>query len=91
MHGRDALRVQTVQPASALRPFGHQSRLFEQTQVTRDRRAADRQLIGELLDRSVTVPQELDYGPPVGVAKSVEGISGESWECDLGMVTNLLP
>ena len=48
---------------------------LEQPQVARDRRPADRQRVGELLDRPPAGPEQLDDRPPVRVAERVERIA----------------
>jgi hypothetical protein len=50
--------------------------------VARDGRPADRQRVGELLDRAVAAREQLDDRPAVRVAERVEGVSGEGTERD---------
>jgi hypothetical protein len=59
--------------------------------VARHRWSADRKLIGELLDRAIAIPKQVDDSPAVGVAERDEGI-GDLWcVSDCSMVTGLLP
>jgi hypothetical protein len=71
-HGRDALVVEAVEPAGALRPIGHQPGLLEQAQVPRDGGPADRQRLGQLADRPVAGVQQLDDRPAVRIPEGVE-------------------
>ena len=50
--------------------------------MARDRRSADRQRVGELLDRAVAGGEQLDDRPAVGIAERVERISGKGAERD---------
>jgi hypothetical protein len=80
--GRDALVVQAVEPPRPLGPRADEPRLLQQPEVPRDRRAADRQLVGELLDGAVAAREQLDDRPAVRVAERVEGVSGDGAERD---------
>jgi hypothetical protein len=74
--------VQAVQAARALGAVGDESRLLEEPQVPRDGGAADRQRVGQLLDRAVAAREELDDRAAVRVAERVEGVSGDGVEGD---------
>ena len=79
-HRVDALVVEAVQAASPLRPIGNQPGLLQQTKVAGYRRAADRQLVGELPNGPVADTQQLDDGPAIGVTERIERISAEGIE-----------
>jgi len=82
-----------VEPVEAACPFGavrDEARFFEETKMTRDGRAADRQLVGELLHRPVPDAQELDDRSPVGVSEGLEGVSCHRKGCDPQIVTKAL-
>ena len=68
------LLLQVVDPAGALGVFGHQARLFEQAQVTGDRRAADRQRRGDLGHRLVPLAEQAQDVAPVRVAERLERV-----------------
>jgi hypothetical protein len=74
--------VQPVEPARALRAVDDQPGVLEQPQVARDGGAADRQRVGELADRAVTLLEQLDDRAAVGVAERVERIAGKCLERD---------
>jgi hypothetical protein len=75
--------VQPVQPPRSLGAVGDEARLLEQAQVPGDRRAADRQRVGELLDGAVAaVREQLDDRAAMRVAERVERVSGEGVESD---------
>jgi hypothetical protein len=75
--------VEPVQAARALGAVGDEAGLLEQAQVSRDGRAADRQGVGELLDRAVAAAgEQLDDRAAMGVAERVERVSGQRVEAD---------
>ncbi len=75
-HGVGALVVQAVEPAGAARLGHHEARVGQQAQVARDRRARDRQLVGDLAHRALAAVQQLDDRAPVRIAEGAEGIAG---------------
>lgn len=83
--------MEPVEPPRAFGAVGDEAGLLEQAQMARDRGAADRQCVGELLDRAVTGAQQLEDRAPLGVAERVEGVAVEGLESDRPMVTRLLP
>ena len=85
--GVDPLVVQPVQPARPLGTIGHEPRLLQHAQVSRDRGAADRELVGELPDRPISRPEQLDERTPVGIAERIERIAGERVQRHRRMVT----
>lgn len=91
LHRGNPLVVEAVQPAGALGPVGHQARVLQKAKVARNRRAADRQAVGQFLNGPVPRPQELDDGAPVRIPEGIERISVVRVLCDCAMVTTLLP
>ena len=59
----DPLVVESVDPPRPARFLDDEPRLLEQAQVARDRRPADRQRVGELLDGSVAGPAAFRRSP----------------------------
>ena len=72
----DALVVQRVDAARSLRLLDDEPGLLQQAEVARDRGAADRQRVGDLADRPAAGAEQLDDGPPVGVAQRLERVTG---------------
>src|SRR4051812_6980153 len=91
LHGLDALVVQAIEPAGALRAVGDQARVLEQLEVSRHRGAADGELVGELAYRAVTGSEQLDDRPPVRVTEGIERIAGQRVQRDCSTVAKLLP
>jgi hypothetical protein len=83
--------MEPVEAAGAHRPVRHQSSLLQQPQVARYCRPADREGFGQLLDRPIALPQQLDDGPAIRVAERVERVIGQGIERDGRMVTPVLP
>lgn len=54
--------------------IGNKTRSVQHSQVARDGGTADRQLVGNLLDRSRASREQLDDRTAVRVAKGIEGI-----------------
>src|SRR4051794_4234938 len=67
------LRVHLVEPARADFAVDDEPRVLEHLQVLGDRRAADRQLAGELADRPRTLDQALEDGLAGGVPERGHG------------------
>jgi hypothetical protein len=70
--GFDARRVQLVEAAVSIRTIDDQVRLFENSQVLRDRRAADREGLRELADRLRSLKQSFEDGSPGWIAECVQ-------------------
>ena len=67
-----AVEVDPVEPAGALRPHRHQARVAQHPQVLGDRGLADLGGVGQLTNALLTTAQQLEDGPPGGVAKGVQ-------------------
>jgi hypothetical protein len=52
----------------------HEPGVFQQAEMPRNRRTADRQCVRELLDRALAGTEELDDRPTVRVAERIERI-----------------
>src|SRR6185312_11424937 len=76
----DALLVEVVHAAGALRLLDHQPRVLEQPQMPRYGRTADRQLVGELPHRAATFAEQLDDRAAIGVAEGVERVAADPRE-----------
>ena len=71
--------MQPIQAACATRLLHDEPGRLQQAEMTRDRRPADRQGVGQLADRAParrTFPEQLDDGPSIGVAERLERIAG---------------
>ena len=71
----DAFVVEPVHTPCALGLIRDQARLFEQAKVARHGRAADRQVVGQLLNRAGAALQQFQNGAPVGMREGVERVS----------------
>jgi hypothetical protein len=67
--------MEPVHAPSALGVIRNKARLFEHSKVTRHGRAADRQVIGQLLNRAAPSLQQLENGATVAIAECVERVS----------------
>ena len=72
--GFGPLLVETVQVPVADLFIRNEPGIVQQAEVTRDGRAADRQPVGNLLDRARLPREQLDDGPSVRIAERVEGV-----------------
>jgi hypothetical protein len=78
LHGRDTLVMQLVDAARAAWAIDDESGRFQQLQVPRNRRSADRQGVGDLSDRAIGRSKHLEDGSAVWIAQRVEWI--EPWD-----------
>lgn len=83
--------LEVVQAPGSFLLVGNQPSLVQQPKVPRDRGAADRERIGDLLDRAGTLSQHFDDRTAVGIAEGVEGIAGAGGGCHQLIVTAWLP
>ena len=67
-----ALGVEVVDPAGAICVADDQPSVLEHPQVLRYRRPADRQLVGELLDRAWSAREEFEDGAPGRVTEQTQ-------------------
>jgi hypothetical protein len=74
----DPLLMQPVDPPRSLGFLDHEAGVPKQTQVSRDRWATDRQLVGELLNRPSAGTEQLDDRAAVGVPERVEWIAADA-------------
>ena len=68
----DAGRIQFVQPAVPRGPIDDEVRIFQDAQVLRDGRPADRESARELTHRLRSGQQPLENRPTRGIAKGVQ-------------------
>ncbi len=69
-----ALLVEAVKVPVARLLIGHEPSFVEQTEVTRDCGPADREVVGDLLDRSRLPRQQLKNGATVRIPQRVKWI-----------------
>ena len=74
--GRKAGGVKLIDPPCALGTVSDQARLFEHTQMLRDRWTADGELFGELADSQGPVQKMVNDGAPGWVAEGVQLLCG---------------
>lgn len=68
----DTLRIQLIQTPRTGFAIGDQTRVFEHTEVLRDRGPADRQLSGKLIYGDRAISELLKDGHAGGIAQGVE-------------------
>ena len=69
-----ALLLEVVDAAGSLGALGDHARLFQQTEVTRHRGAADGQCFSKLTDREIPFAEQAQDLPTVAVTKGFERI-----------------
>src|SRR2546422_978337 len=70
----DSETVQLIEATRALRLVDDETGIFQQTQVARDGRPADRQLVRDLLHRVGPRAEQLHYRPAMRVAERPEWV-----------------
>ena len=75
MHRVSACSIQLVDATGSLGTLEDHSRLFQHTEVTRHRGAADGQCFSKLTDREVSFAEQAQYLPAVAVTKGIERIN----------------
>ena len=74
MHRVGALLLKVVDAAGSLGTLGDHARLFQQTEVTRYRRAAYGQCFSKLTDCEITFAEQAQDLPTIAVTKGFEWI-----------------